>query len=103
MSVAPLADVKARLSAYVDQCQTAGPVVITRNGKAAAVLVAPRDEDELERILLAHSPKLQAMMERAEKSHREGKTLSLAEFRKVLAARTASRQKGANGKKTKRK
>jgi len=31
--IAPLADVKARLSAYIEESQTDGPVVITRNGK----------------------------------------------------------------------
>ena len=36
MRIAPLADVKARLSAYVEQCETDGPVVITRNGRAVA-------------------------------------------------------------------
>jgi len=35
MRIAPLADVKARLSAYLDECGAEGPVVITRNGKAA--------------------------------------------------------------------
>ena len=40
MRIAPLADVKARLSAYIQQSETEGPVVITRNGKAVAVLVA---------------------------------------------------------------
>jgi prevent-host-death family protein len=41
MRIAPLADVKARLSAYLDECGAEGPVVITRNGKAAAVLLVP--------------------------------------------------------------
>ena len=40
MRIAPLADVKARLSAYLDECGVEGPVVITRNGKAVAVLEA---------------------------------------------------------------
>jgi prevent-host-death family protein len=48
MKVAPLADVKARLSAYLDECATEGPIVITRNGKAAAVFLVPHDDDDLE-------------------------------------------------------
>lgn len=39
MKIAALADVKAHLSAYVDECVNEGPVIITRNGKAAAVLL----------------------------------------------------------------
>jgi len=48
MRIAPVADVKARLSAYLDQCETEGPVVITRNGKAVAVLLAPMNDEDLE-------------------------------------------------------
>jgi prevent-host-death family protein len=55
MKIAALADVKAHLSAYVDECENEGPVIITRNGKAAAVLLAPKDNDDLERLMLAHS------------------------------------------------
>jgi prevent-host-death family protein len=36
MKIAPLTAVKAKLSAYVDDCQTDGPVVITRNGRRGA-------------------------------------------------------------------
>jgi hypothetical protein len=32
--IAPLADVKSRLSAYIEESQTEGPVITTRNGKA---------------------------------------------------------------------
>ena len=46
MRIAPLADVKARLSAYVDECGADGPIVITRNGKAVAVLLVPNDDDD---------------------------------------------------------
>ena len=39
MKIASVADVKARLSAYLKDSEQ-GPVVVTRNGKAVAVLVA---------------------------------------------------------------
>ena len=52
MRIAPLADVKARLSAYLDQCGVEGPLIITRNGKAAAVLLVPYDDDDMERLML---------------------------------------------------
>lgn len=35
---------------------------MTRNGKAVAVLLAVTDDDELERLVLAHSPKFQAIL-----------------------------------------
>ena len=65
MKIAPLADVKARLSAYVDECEAEGAVVITRNGKAAAILLAPKDEEGLERLNLAHSRRFQALLEKS--------------------------------------
>ena len=51
MKIASVADVKARLSAYLKESQE-GPVIVTRNGKAVAVLLAVTDEDELERLVL---------------------------------------------------
>ncbi len=80
MRIASLAEVKTRLSAFVEQARTEGPVVITRNGKAVAVIVAPIDDDDLENILLTRSPRFQAMLEQSRASIREGKDLSEDEF-----------------------
>ncbi len=41
MKIASVANVKARLSAYLKESQE-GPVIVTRNGKAVAVLLAVR-------------------------------------------------------------
>ena len=48
MRIASVAEVKAQLSAHMRACKE-GPVIITRNGKPAAVLLAVDDEDELDR------------------------------------------------------
>jgi prevent-host-death family protein len=93
MKIAPLADVKARLSAYVDDCGANGPIVITRNGKAVAVLLVPTDEDDLERLLLARSPLVQSILNRSRKSIAQGKGLSEDEFWKAVEVRTQSRKK----------
>jgi prevent-host-death family protein len=50
MKIASVADIKAHLSAYL-KASAEGPVVVTRNGKAVAVLVAVG-------LLMAHSPRL---------------------------------------------
>lgn len=55
MKIAPVADVKAKLSAYLRGSQE-GTVIITRNGKPVGVLLSVEDEEELERLLLAYSP-----------------------------------------------
>ena len=64
MKVASIADVKAHLSAYVKE-SLEGPIVLTRNGKAVAVLLAVTDADELERLVLAHSSKFQALLDKS--------------------------------------
>lgn len=64
MKIASVANVKARLSAFLKESEE-GPVVVTRNGKAVAVLVAVSDDDELERLVLAHSPKFQALLSKS--------------------------------------
>lgn len=48
---------RARFSAYLKESEQ-GLVIGTRNGKAVAALVAVRDDEELERLVLAHSPRL---------------------------------------------
>jgi prevent-host-death family protein len=87
MKVASLADVKARLSAYIEELPSKGPVVITRNGKAAAVLIAPEDDEDLERLLLARSPHLQALLSKSRRSIKEGKGLSRDQFWGVVKER----------------
>jgi prevent-host-death family protein len=82
MKIAPLADVKARLSAYLDECETEGPIVITRNGKAAAILLAPKDEEDLERLILAHSRRFQALLTKSRQSIRAGKGVYIMSFGK---------------------
>ena len=85
MKIAPLAEVKARLSAYLDECQTEGPVIITRNGKAVAVLLAPVDEDDLARLMLARSPRFQALLNKSRQSIKARKGLSSNDFWQVVA------------------
>lgn len=88
MKIAPLADVKARLSAYLDECSIDGPVVITRNGKPAAVLLVPHDDDDLESLMLGRSPRFQALLDRSRQSIKQGKGLSEEEFWAAVRART---------------
>ena len=91
MKIAPLADVKARLSAYLDECKTEGPVIITRNGKPAAVLLAPLDEDDLDRLILARSRRFQALLEKSRQSIQAGKGLSRNAFWKAAKERSSKR------------
>jgi len=87
MKIAPLANVKSRWSAYVDQVETECPVVITRNGKPVGVLLTPRNAEDLERLALAHSPRFQALLDESRASLAAGKGFSRNAFWKAVAAR----------------
>ena len=87
MKITSLADAKAKLSAYLQECKEEGPIVITRNGKPIAVLIAPVDDDDLERLLLARSPRFQRLLSESRQSVRTGKGLSANDFWKAVAKR----------------
>jgi prevent-host-death family protein len=95
MKIASVADVKARLSAYLRESQE-GPVIVTRNGKAVAVLLAVTDEDELERLVLAHSPKFQALLDRSRRQIEETGGIPHDVFWREVEAR--SRKNAAKAK-----
>ena len=97
MRIAPLAEVKAQLSAYIEQCATQGPIVITRNGKAVAVLLAPVDDDDLEGLLLARSPRFQSLLSRTRESIAQGKGLSREDFWRAVAERTQDKTETPQG------
>lgn len=80
MRIASLADVKARFSAYINESAESGPIVVTRNGKPVAVLLSVQDEDELERLVLAYSPRFQAILRTGREQIRAGEGLSHKEF-----------------------
>jgi prevent-host-death family protein len=94
MRIASVADVKTHLSAYLEESKTNGPVIITRNGKAVAVLVTPEDDDDLERILMARSPQMKAIVEKSRRSLQAGQGLSEEAFWKAVDRRGKEKGKG---------
>jgi prevent-host-death family protein len=83
MKIASVADVKARFSTYIKESEE-GAVVVTRNGRPVAVLLGVQDDDEVERLILAHSRKLRAILERSKQQMREGDWLSHEDFWKQV-------------------
>ncbi len=79
MKIAPVADVKARLSHYLEVCAD-GPVIVTKNGRPTAVLVAVSDEEDLERVVLAHTPRFMAILDAAERRIKKGKGIKHDDF-----------------------
>lgn len=80
MRVASLAEVKAKLSAYLKEAEESGPIVVTRNGKAVAVILAPVDDEDLERLLFSRSPRFRGLLNKSRESIRAGRAVSHGEF-----------------------
>jgi prevent-host-death family protein len=93
MKVASVADVKAHFSAYL-RASEQGPVVVTRNGKPAAVLVAVGDEDDLERLMMAHSPRLRAILAAARQRIEAGDGVPADEFWKDVDGTREPKKRG---------
>jgi prevent-host-death family protein len=102
MKIASVAEVKARLSSYL-KASASGPVVVTRNGKAVAVLLGVDDDDELERLLFAHSPKLRAILDAADRRVDEGSGIDHDEFWQQVESADRAREENGSGKKRRTK
>ncbi len=102
MKIASVADVKARLSSYL-KASCAGPVVVTRNGKAVAVLLGVEDDEELERLLLAHSKKLQSILDAADRRIDDGAGIGHDEFWQKVDSANRTRDESASGQKRRAK
>jgi prevent-host-death family protein len=99
LKIASVAEVKAQFSAYLKESEQ-GLVIVTRNGRAVAALLAVRDDDELERLVLAHSPRLQALLETARQQIREGEGISHEDFWLEMKEEKPRQGRSGKGKKT---
>jgi prevent-host-death family protein len=97
-----LAEVKAKLSAFLDEVGATGPVVITRNGKAAAILLAPTDDDDLERLLLSRSPRFRSLLSKGRASIRAGKGIPHDAFWTAAADKAARHPVGRGNRRSAR-
>jgi prevent-host-death family protein len=102
MKIASVAEVKSRLSSYLRASAT-GPVVVTRNGKAVAVLLGVNDDEELERLVLANSRKLRAILDAADRRIDAGGGIGHDEFWQQVEAANRSREQNGSGKKRRTK
>ena len=96
MTTIPLADAKARLSAVLDEVRdTHERVVITRNGRPEAVLMAMADLQALEETLdLLSPPDALEQIRQAEVDIAAGEAIDADELRRRLAARAKREQCG---------
>jgi prevent-host-death family protein len=96
MKVASVAEVAADFGVFLKDSEN-GPVVVTRHGKPVAVLLATDNEGDLERLLMGHSPKLQAILEAARKRFRSGAGIPHETFWKEVVAENAGKPKRRRG------
>jgi prevent-host-death family protein len=89
VKVASEAEVAAAFSDYVKAAKKE-PVVVTNKGQPIAVLFGTEDEDDLERLLMGHSSKLQSILEAARKRFRKGRGIPHEAFWKEVEVEHAT-------------
>ncbi len=91
MKIVPLAQVKNQFSAYIKECQKS-PVIITKNGKAVAVLAGISGGDDIDRVLLAHNPRFIQLLEEAYRNVQETGGIKNEDFWKEVKLRRARKK-----------
>ena len=86
MKIAPLAEVKDRLSAYVDAAKESA-IVVTRNGKPVALLTPILEDDDLASLLLTHDRRFIRLLAQARERVRAGRHLTNEQFWRELRRR----------------
>ena len=90
MKVATEKQVAADFAGYVKATKK-GPVIVTSNGKPVVVLLRTESNEDVERLLMGHSPKLQSILQTARKRFREGRGIPHETFWKEVEAENASK------------
>jgi prevent-host-death family protein len=90
VKVATQQEVAADFAEYVKATKQ-GPVVVTDKGKPVAVLLKSESEDDVERLLMGHSPELQAILQAARKRFQQGRGIRHETFWKEVEAENASK------------
>ena len=79
MKIAPIAEIKAKFSEYLKECQN-GVVIVTKNGKPTAALISINSDEEMERIILYKSKMLHDYLSNAENRIKSNKGIKHNEF-----------------------
>ena len=90
MKIAPLAEVKDRLSAYIDAAKESA-IVVTRNGKPVALLTSILEDDDLDSLLLTHDRGFMRLLAQGRERVRAGQYLTNEQFWQELRGRRTRR------------
>ena len=99
MKIAPLYEVKNKLSELVKETES-GPIVITKNGKPCAALVHLAEDEDMESFMLSHSPRFLELLDQAAEKTKETGGVSLSALRKELSKPRESARKRSRAKKS---
>lgn len=72
-------------------------MIVTRNGKPVAALLAVRDDEEVERLVLAHSPRLRSSLDTARRRIREGDAIGHDEFWRGVGTELSEKKRSSKG------
>jgi prevent-host-death family protein len=75
MKMIPMSEAKNKLSSIVEEAANT-PVVLTRNGKAVAVIIAPENDADLERLVMSRSKRLQRLLSESREQIALGEVLT---------------------------
>jgi len=101
MKIAPLAEVKDRLSAYIDAAKESA-IVVTRNGKPVALLTPILEDDDLDSLLLTHDRRFTRLLAQARERVRAGRYLTNEQFWRELRRRGTRRSTRRSAKRVRR-
>ena len=79
MTTATISEVKSHLAEFIKASENE-PIILTRKGKPVAVLLGGKNDEDIERLLMACSPKLRRILNRAESQIRAGRGIPSEEF-----------------------
>jgi prevent-host-death family protein len=88
VKTASVTEIASDFAGYLKASQQE-PVVVTRKGKPVAVLLRTEGQEDAERVLLGHSPKLQTILEAARKRFRKGAGIPHEAFWQEVEAESA--------------
>ena len=88
MKTATVSEVDSHFGDYL-KASKKGPVVVTRNGKPVAVIVGEEDNDEIERLLMAYSPRLNEIIDSSLARIKRGEGVPHEEFWARIEAKKA--------------
>jgi len=65
VKIVPATAVKDHFGKYLTECKE-GPIIVPQKDRPVAVLVSVSEADEIERLVLAHTPRFRRLLDAAE-------------------------------------